>query len=166
MTAARFEAKMIAEAAARSRGATAREWFLAAKRNARMSENTVTRSQVGMTVLLVLHAVCGAIILWLLLKLVPQYLKLFKDFDAKLPDMTIVVIDLSALFGRYWFVLVPGLAAGDIAIMLSLNRTGRNRLMTAWGVIVWLAAMLLIGLIMLAVMVPLNDLIVNLSRGK
>jgi hypothetical protein len=38
--------------------------------------------------------------------------------------------------------------------------------MTAWGVLVWLAAMLLMGLILQAVMVPLNELITNLSSGK
>ncbi len=131
-----------------------------------MSENAVTRWQVRMVGLLVLHAVCGMFILWLLLKIVPQYEKIFKDFGAKLPDMTTMVIDLSALVGRYWFIVVPGLAAGDIAIMFSLNRTGRTRLMTAWGVLAWLAEMLLMGLVMMAVMVPLNDLIMNLSSKK
>ena len=129
-----------------------------------MSENTVKRSPVRVAVLLALHAVCGVIILYLLFKLVPQHEKIFKDFNAKLPDMTIMVINLSALFARYWFVLVPGMSAADIAIMVALNRTGRTRLMTVWGVLVWLAAMLLMGLIIMAVMMPLNDLIMNLSK--
>ena len=131
-----------------------------------MSENTPKASRVGMAVLLVLHAVCGAAILWLLLKLVPQYEKIFKDFNAKLPEMTLLVIDLSAWFVRFWYILVPGLAAGDIAIIVSLNQTGRTGLMTAWGVLVWLAEMLLMGQIVQAMMVPLNDLIVHLSSGK
>ena len=116
--------------------------------------------------LLVLHAVCGLFILWLLLKLVPGYEKIFKDFNAKLPEMTIMVINLSAWFGRFWYLLVPGLAAGDIAIMLSLNRRGRTGLMTTLGVLVWLAEILLAGLILQATMVPLNDLIVNLLAGS
>ena len=98
--------------------------------------------------------------------LVPGYEKIFKDFGTKLSDMTIMVIDLSALFGRFWFILVPGLVAGDLAIMLSLHRTGRARLMTALGVLLCLAEMLLIGLILHATMVPLNDLIMNLSGRK
>ena len=105
-------------------------------------------------------------VLWLLLKLVPEYEKIFHDFNTKLPDMTIMVINLSAFYGRFWFVLMPGLAAGDIAIMLALHRTGHNRLMTAWGVLVWLAEIVLIGLILLETIVPLNDLIMNLSGGK
>ena len=36
---------------------------------------------------------------------------------------------------------------------------GRTRLLTTWGTLVWLIEMLLIGLIMLAMFVPLNDLI-------
>jgi type II secretory pathway component PulF len=131
-----------------------------------MSEKTSKRSQVWMVVLLVLHAVCGVFILWLLLKLVPGYEKIFKDFNTKLPDLTIMVINLSAWFGRFWYIVLPGLAAGDIAVMLSLNGTGRIRLMTAWGVLVWLTEMLLIGLILQATMVPLNELITNLSGGK
>jgi type IV pilus assembly protein PilC len=131
-----------------------------------MTENTSKRSPVTLTVLLVLHAVCGVAMLWLLLKLVPQYEKIFKDFGAKLPDMTLMVIKLSTLFGRFWCILVPGLAAGDLAIMLALHRTGHNRLMAAWGVLVCLAAMLLMGLILKEVFVPFNDLIANSSRGK
>lgn len=119
-----------------------------------------------MAVILALHAVCGGGILWLLLKLVPQYEKIFKDFNAQLPDMTIMVISLSALFARFWYVVATGFAAGDIAIILALHRTGHNRLMTAWGVLVWLAAMLLMGLIVQEIFVPFNDLILNLSGRK
>ena len=45
-----------------------------------MSENIVKRPPIRATVLMVLHAVSGGIILWMLLKLVPQYLKIFKEF--------------------------------------------------------------------------------------
>ena len=130
-----------------------------------MNENTSKGSPVGMVVLLVLHAVCGVALLWLLLKLVPQYVKIFKDFNVRLPEISIMVINLSALFGRYWYVLIPGLR-GDIAIMLSLHRTGHTRLMTAWGILICLAAMLLMGLILQALIVPFNDLVMNLSGGK
>ena len=131
-----------------------------------MSENTSKGSPARLAVLLALHAVCGVALLWLLLKLVPQYEKVFCDFGTKLPDMTLMVINLSRFVGWYWYILVPGLAAGDIAIMFALNGTGHTRLMTAWGVLARLAAMLLMGLSVLAVMVPLNDLIRNLSGGK
>ena len=131
-----------------------------------MSENSSKRTPVRLVVLLVLHAACCVFILWLMLKLVPQYEKIFKDFNTKLPEMTIMVIDLSTLCGRWWFLLVPCLGAADIAVMVSLNRTGRTGLMMAWGVLAWLAEMLLIGLTLLAIMLPMNALIMNLSGGK
>jgi type II secretory pathway component PulF len=134
-----------------------------------MSQDTVTGSPVRLAVLLVslvLHAVCGVALLWMLLGLVPQFQKIFKDFGMALPDNTIMVINLSRLFGRWWFLLVPGLAAGDIGIMLALHGTGRTRLMTAWGILVWLAALLLMGMIVAAVVVPMDQPIIHLSGGK
>ena len=157
---------MVAGVGDSSRAANAYRWALAAETNTHMSENSSRRTPVRLVVLLVLHAACGVFILWLLLRLVPQYVKIFKDFNTKLPEMTIMVIDLSTLCGRWWFPLVPCLGAADIAVMVSLNRTGRTGLMTACGVLAWLAEMLLIGAILLVVFVPINALITNLSGGK
>ena len=111
-----------------------------------------------MAVLLVLHAVCGAVICHLLLSFVPQYAKTFREFAVPLPDMTIVVIRVSQWFAARWRALMPCLGAGDIAVMLFLNCRGRPRLMTAWGVSLWLAGILLIGLVALAVAMPMADL--------
>ena len=131
-----------------------------------MSENTSKGSFAWMLGLLVLHAICGVAVLWLLLKFVPQYEKIFKDFNTHLPTATLLVIDLSRLFTRLWHVLVPGLAMAGLASMLLLHRAGQPALMTAWGVLVLLAEMLLIGAILEATIVPLNNLIMNLSGGK
>ena len=129
-----------------------------------MSENKSPGSRVKMIILLALHAVCGVAVLWLMFKLVPQYEKVFRDFNAKLPDLTLMVIRLAAFFGWYWYLLVPGLAAGDIAIILALYHTGHTRLMMAWGVLAWLAEMLLIAVTMTTLLVTLNDLVMRLSR--
>jgi hypothetical protein len=134
------------------------------ERNAGMSENTSKGSPVKMAVLLALHAVCGVIVFYLLLVWVPQYEKIFKDFGMKLPEMTVLVIKLSQLFAGYWYVLVSGLGAVDMAIMFSLNRIRQIGLMTAWGLLVCLAQMLLMGLIVAAVTLPMNDLITRLSQ--
>jgi hypothetical protein len=172
LTADNLATKMIVGASDSSSNSAADERALAAERNTRVSENIVTtspsvsRSPVKVAVLLTLHAVFGVFIVWLLVTLVPKSEKMFKDFGAKLPDMTIMVIGLSALFTKLWFILVPGLVAGDLAIMLSLHRTGRARLITTLGVLLCLGEMLLIGLILLAIMVPLNHLITDLTGGK
>ena len=128
-----------------------------------MSENTSPGSPVKMIVLLALHAVCGAAVLWLMLKLVPQYEKTFHDFNAELPDLTIMVIRLSAFVGGYWYLLAPFLAMGDYAILLALHVTRRPRLLMAWGVFVWLAEMLLIGLTLTTLFITLNALVVRMT---
>ena len=125
-----------------------------------MSESRHKASFVATVVLLALHAVFGLAILWLLLVLVPKYEKLFKDFNPRLPDMTLAVMGIA----RFWYTLLPALAV-DFAVVAWLI-AGRTRLLTTWGTLVRLIEMLLIGLIMLAMFVPLNDLITNLSGGK
>ncbi len=40
------------------------------------------------------------------LKVVPQFEKVFRDFDAKLPDMTKAVVILSRFLGFYWWLLI------------------------------------------------------------
>ncbi len=129
-----------------------------------MNAGRSERSSVGLVVWLSLHVICSVIVLSLLLKYVPQYEKIFKDFGCKLPEFTSFVINLSRTIGRYWWVLAPLLAAGDIGIMVGLHRTGQSGLLTAWGVLVWLALMLLVGLIVLAIIVPMNDLMMQLSK--
>ena len=56
----------------------------------------------------------------------------------------------------------PGLAAADFAIMFFLQRAGLVGLMTAWGIMAWLAELLLIGLILVAITEPLTHLLQNL----
>lgn len=129
-----------------------------------MNTNESERSYFRLTIFLLLHLGCGLVLLGLLLKHVPQYEKMFKDFGCKLPDMTIAVISLSRITSKYWFLLAPLLAAADIGIMVGLHRAGRKGLLMAWGVLIWLAEMLLAALILLAVLIPMNDLMMHLSK--
>lgn len=129
-----------------------------------MNENAAKPSSIPMFVLLALHAVCGVAIFWLMLKLVPQYEKVFKDFGAKLPAMTVLIIDLSNLLGMYWYLLVPVLTGIDVGIIVTLNSTRHTRLMTVWGILVGVAQVLLIAAILLATFVPLNALMNSLAK--
>ena len=84
-----------------------------------------------------------------------------------MPDTTIMFIEWSQWTCRYGYILlllVPALGAGDFAIMQLLNRAGRTRLMTARGVLAWLAEMLLIGLIVMSLALPMNALVTRLSE--
>jgi len=58
-------------------------------------------------------------------------------------------------------------SAAAIGIVLWLQRTGHAKLLSAWDVLVWLAATLLIGLIVLAIMMSMTalvDLVKQLSK--
>ena len=46
------------------------------------------------------------ILVFIMLKIVPQFIKIFRDFDAKLPPITEALINVSNLLGRWW-MLIP-----------------------------------------------------------
>jgi len=46
------------------------------------------------------------ILVFIMLKIVPQFIKIFRDFDAKLPPITEALISVSNLIGRWW-MLIP-----------------------------------------------------------
>jgi type IV pilus assembly protein PilC len=50
---------------------------------------------------------CG-ILVFIMIKIVPSFEKIFKDFGTKLPDMTVALITISNLTVRYWYLL-PGI---------------------------------------------------------
>jgi type IV pilus assembly protein PilC len=50
---------------------------------------------------------CG-ILVFIMIKIVPSFEKIFKDFGTKLPDMTVALITVSNLTVRYWYLL-PGI---------------------------------------------------------
>lgn len=57
----------------------------------------MTKASRGrMILLLVLHLICGAILVYLLLGFVPKSEKFFRDFDLKLPAAMLTLIDVAA----------------------------------------------------------------------
>ena len=57
-------------------------------------------------VFVILFAV--GILVFIMLKIVPQFEKIFRDFGTKLPDMTLMLINVSKWVGNYWY-LIPGI---------------------------------------------------------
>ena len=45
------------------------------------------------------------ILTFIMIKIVPQFEKIFKDFDAKLPDITLALMGMSQFTMKYWFLL-------------------------------------------------------------
>ncbi len=60
-------------------------------------------------VFVVLFAV--SILVFIMMKIVPQFEKIFKDFNTKLPDITLMLINISGWVGR-WFFLIPAIPIG------------------------------------------------------
>ncbi|MGA2616706.1 MAG: type II secretion system F family protein [Thermoguttaceae bacterium] len=46
-----------------------------------------------------------SILVFIMLKIVPQFEKIFKDFGTKLPDITLALINLSNWVGTYWYLI-------------------------------------------------------------
>ena len=45
------------------------------------------------------------ILVFIMMKIVPQFEKIFKDFGTKLPDITILLIEMSRWVGTYWYLI-------------------------------------------------------------
>ena len=60
-------------------------------------------------IFVVLFAV--SILVFIMLKIVPQFEKIFKDFNTKLPDITLMLINIANWVGNWWF-LIPAIPIG------------------------------------------------------
>jgi len=59
----------------------------------------------------------------LLIFVVPQFASLFQGFGADLPAFTQMVIDLSNVFQRYWYLIFGGLIAAGIGFVQAKRRS-------------------------------------------
>jgi type II secretory pathway component PulF len=110
-------------------------------------------------------------LLWLALPIqlivtVPKFKRVFDDFGMKLPDLTLVVVDVSMWFVDYWWVIAPAFLAGLVALV-GIGFLCRNRSRRAfWGWFLLTAgpAVLLNLLVLYAVESPYMALMEGLSR--
>jgi type IV pilus assembly protein PilC len=54
---------------------------------------------------IVVILVAVGILTFIMIKIVPAFIKIFDDFDAELPTMTLMLIDISNFVVSYWFLL-------------------------------------------------------------
>lgn len=62
--------------------------------------------------------------------IVPQFKKLFEDFGAELPSMTMMLIMISDLVVNYWYILLFGLMTGitlDVLAFATFHRVPESR---------------------------------------
>ncbi len=80
-------------------------------------------------VFVVLFAV--GILVFIMLKIVPQFEKIFKDFGTKLPDITEILIGVSRWVGNY-FYLIPAIPIGIWLFVKLLRKFSMGR--TGWDI--------------------------------
>jgi len=66
------------------------------------------------------------ILVFILLKIVPAFQKIFADFGAELPAMTKLLITASYGVGTYWYLL-PGIPIGIVLFVKLINKFGPGR---------------------------------------
>ena len=93
----------------------------------------------------VLHSMLWIVLLGMMLKFVPTFEKIFQDFDAYLPVMTVWTIRSSCFAASYWFLILPVIAVlcvADLIVLCALYLRPK-------GVVarrLWLVLMLLVPL--------------------
>lgn len=98
---------------------------------------------------------------------IPSFIRIFEDFDATLPAMTVLVIDVCSMFGSFWYIIplaALGLFAADAWIFHRLFRNPASRFLA----VLWFFAILLLtgviaAFVTVALFLPLVELIQKLS---
>jgi len=70
------------------------------------------RSAVSYPVILVIVAV--TVVSFLLVAIIPKFVTIFETYDTKLPLATLLLLGISNLVRRFWYLLIAALAAGFI----------------------------------------------------
>ncbi len=66
------------------------------------------------------------ILVFIMLKIVPAFIKIFKDFDTELPPITQALIFASDFVGSYWF-LIPGVPLSIWLLIKLIRKFGPGR---------------------------------------
>lgn len=87
------------------------------------------RFKAAMVYPIIMTCLGAAILLFLMIKVVPEITKMFNDMEQTLPLATIILISLSDFLRRFWWLLLAGLAAATVLV----NRFSR----TSKGGYIW-----------------------------
>ena len=134
-------------------------------RGTRTNENSLSRSIVWTAWTLLTHTIAAGVLFVALIRVVPGFLVLFEEFDAALPAMTILVANLSRMVAGYWYLFVVFGFGLDAFLILGFSLLpGKAKWLGGlWASVVLLAVTLLLGFIMMAVLLPLEALITQLT---
>ncbi len=112
----------------------------------------------------VLWAVLGVGVI----RLVFSFVKIFEDFDAVLPAMTVLVISLAFFLANYWYLALYVLALWPFlnwgfVLLLSSVFPKPSLPKWLWYGITWSVPFLIVGMVVGALFLPLISLIEQLS---
>ena len=86
----------------------------------------------AMTYPIVVLSIAFLITTFLIVKVVPVFGDIFKDFGAKLPAPTQMLIDLSAFVRGYWYILLGGMIGGFYGIRTWLRSPSGSQKWERW----------------------------------
>ena len=98
-----------------------------------------------------------------------EFAKIFHDFDAELPGMTIFFIGFAHFLGHYWYLAVlvivswPLVNCGIVTVLSPRPDVVIPRRL--WYVVTWAALALVVPLAVVALLVPLTGLIPRSCRN-
>ena len=71
---------------------------------------------------------------FLMIKVVPAYIKIFQDFGADLPPATVAIISVSNFMANYWFLFVPlFFLLLFLLLHVTLDYMGVGRILPGWA---------------------------------
>lgn len=91
-------------------------------------QETITKVRLSLAYPLLILIVGVIVVLVLLTFVIPRLSVIFDDFDQALPWPTVILMNISGFFARYWWVLVGVTAVGGV----NLNRWLRSPKGRAW----------------------------------
>jgi hypothetical protein len=109
-------------------------------------------------------------VLWIalgvaLMHLATSYAKIFMDFRCELPDLTIVVLNLSYFLTHYCYLGLLPILLWPLVNWGALSALSPNPIsQTLWRVATWSLPLVCTVLVVFAIICPLVNLVVKLSR--
>ena len=111
------------------------------------------------------HAIALIVFAGFLLSMEPSCERMLHDFGAKVPDITILAIELSRWIASYWYLL-PILLLADAGAYFALARLGPGWrwLATFWAMAIMVFAMLMFALVAVGLISPIVKLYQAISK--
>jgi len=73
---------------------------------------------MAVTYLLIIPAIAGLIVSYIMIFYIPKYKDIFNGFDMELPEVTVTVIEISDFFIQYFYLIVPPAALLPVGAVL------------------------------------------------